>query len=780
MKRKWLVFLVGVMMAFCTGIATMGVSAEETLEIQAVNNGNPGWGMSVMVQTNKETGAYPWENPIDVSKEKIVYVDKDGTDVLGTVECFSSNVAINRGGREAQAGDVLTIQAGFEYGGAVTAADVTYYFSAESVWTTTAPTDTPEDVTIGIAQIYCAKDNSWGWPAMTVLFTDAAGDYSLYWGADKSKVSYVNAFGESMEISDVTYVLQNNFIVRLSDHDYIPMVGDKLTFAADFVLHSYEKLAGEITYVVTLADSGNMTLLADVNFADTVTITNDASEGTVPVEATLQLTYLLPEGAVGTPYFTSSNEEIATVTKAGGLVTGVAEGTVTITAHIGENTFDYEVTVIAKQNISGIEIADKYDVYVLKDEEIVWPTDWTAQVKFESGIGGAKFDVVVGENLILPEDDIDTSVVGKKQIEANVLYRDARYPVTLTVEVYELTDMKIKEVAIVDWFAYALFIQTPDSGVNVGNITNDAHLREMVSYLRYERADGTEVKINGMYNLGTNLVMFLFNDLTKENYNEYYQVGDKLIISEGFYSLLWTGQLAATEADQNAIAPGTGMVVKDCVLREDTVYRYDGSTWGVYIEYTDLTAPETELEVLVGKAVSSGVGRLPANATAGTITYESSAEEIATVNTLGIIRGVSAGKATITAKIDGGAAGEKTLTIEVTVKDGITGLVFTPDTLTVTAGQKLDLSSVSAKYKMASGTEGEAVDLTNATITGFNADKTGEQTVVISVTADGQVYSGTLKVKVNAAADGGCNSGSVSVALLGILALGAVVLKKKL
>lgn len=784
MKRKWVVLLAGVLMTLCMGMAAMNVSAAETLEIQAVNKADPGWGMSVMVQTSKDSGTYPWQNPVTVEKDKIVYVDSNGEDVLGTVEPFGNNVAINRGGRAAQVGDVLTIKAGFEYDGAVTEADVTYYFVAEgSPWTTEKPDDpvdppVEEDVIIGIDHIHCEKGNTWGWPAMTTQFVNAKGDYAQYWAADKSKVSYENAFGESMEISDVTYVGSNNFIVRLSDQTYIPMVGDKLTFHADFVLHDYEKLAGEITYVVTTEGSGNMTLIEDVTFADTLTITNDPSEGTIPAEAALQLTYTLPENTIGTPYFTSSDEETATVTKAGGLVTGVKEGTATITAHIGGKTFDYEVTIIAKQNISGIEILNNYAVYVVKGEEIAWPTDWTAQVKFESGIGGAQFEVVAGENLILPEGGVDTSAAGTQEISANILYHEAEYPVTLTVEVYELTDMLIKEVGIVDWFSYATFIQIPDSGINLGNIQTDAQLTDMLTYVRYERADGTEVKVNGLWNLGTNLALLIFNDLDENNYNDYYLPGDKIILAEGFYSLLWTGQLAPTATDDHAISPGTGMVVKDCVLREETIYQYDGTTWGIYIEYSELTAAAEELEVVIGKAVSSGVSRVPANATVGEITYTSSNEQVATVNTLGVIRGHSEGEATITATINGGVAGEKTVTIKVTVKDGITGLEFTPDTLSVALGQALDLSKVSAKFVMASGIEGEAVDLTNAQISGYNADKSGDQTVVISVTVDGEVYSGTLKVTVGSSDGCGSCNASAGMALFGLLALGVLGLKK--
>ena len=79
---------------------------------------------------------------------------------------------------------------------------------------------------------------------------------------------------------------------------------------------------------------------------------------------------------------------------------------------------------------------------------------------------------------------------------------------------------------------------------------------------------------------------------------------------------------------------------------------------------------------------------------------------------------------------------------------------------------------------MASGIEGEAVDLTNAQISGYNADKSGDQTVVISVTVDGEVYSGTLKVTVGSSDGCGSCNASAGMALFGLLALGVLGLKK--
>ena len=147
------------------------------------------------------------------------------------------------------------------------------------------------------------------------------------------------------------------------------------------------------------------------------------------------------------------------------------------------------------------------------------------------------------------------------------------------------------------------------------------------------------------------------------------------------------------------------------------------------------------------------------------------------------------GTCTITVTLDGGTAGAKTVVLNVTVTDKIVGLDIATESITVNVGQTPDLSLVSATYKWASGKAGAEVDLTNATLVGFDAETVGEQSVVVLVTVDGVEYSGTLTVIVEAPAadngDGGDGAmagcfGSIGIfAPLTLLGAGFAVSKKR-
>jgi hypothetical protein len=194
---------------------------------------------------------------------------------------------------------------------------------------------------------------------------------------------------------------------------------------------------------------------------------------------------------------------------------------------------------------------------------------------------------------------------------------------------------------------------------------------------------------------------------------------------------------------------------------------------------------ETELTIKVGESVSANATRVPANATTGKFEYSSSDEKVATVSQNGVIKGVSAGTCTITVKLSENGENVKTGTITLTVTDAITGLDI-KGTLKVklgTALEDVDLSQVEAYYVWASGKQGEKADLSKATITGLDTNQVGEQTVVVSVTIDGQTIKGTMTIEVYKASKGGCGGSILATsALLSIFALcgtALIFVKKK-
>ena len=507
------------------------------------------------------------------------------------------------------------------------------------------------------------------------------------------------------------------------------------------------ELKADLSYVYTGTDWAIFT-------AEPTDFSLSAPVSFVAAGATLDLTYAVtPEGTYGTPIFSTSDADVATVSPLG-VVTGVAEGTVVITAILGDVTKTIEITVTAALDVVDIEILDVFNIYyVVKDAEAFTPVFTRARLVFEGGSHSPEFTLT-------PEDysvgTIDTSVVGNVNVTITVTYEAEDYDVVIPAKVYEYVPQRVSEVGIVDWFIFATFIQMPNTSGNEANITNASSMPDTLDHITYERADGTEIELQGFYMLGTNLVLFpvfLYDGgtpiVTIDNYDEYYLEGDMITLSAGLPIYRWTGGMVATETDNHAMDPGTGEVVIDGYIEETIQYRYNGNVWGIYIEYTDVAKQNDAISMLIGENKTTGVTRVPANATTGTFTYESSDETIVSVTENGILQGLKAGTATITITLSDSTRPNdtKTTTVTVTVSDYITGLSITGP-VDLTQGKTLDLTKLEAKYLYRSGALGDAVDLTDATITGLNAEELGEQTIIISLVSGTDTFSGELVVNV--------------------------------
>jgi len=621
------------------------------------------------------------------------------------------------------------------------------------------------------------NDATWGGPSVVVSF-QTSGTFGLYQTITSDKLEYTNAYGERLEVVNSLISLGNNthFLIRIGtvEDPIYAMVGDTITFKQGFKLIDGEELPQDVKFIVTQITNHVLKVYQEGDLATSFRITNDETDRDLPVEGEFQMTYAIDSG-YGTPYFTSSDSAVATVTKQG-LVSGVSAGEATITGHLGSFTADFNVVVREAQLVQGMEIVGGYTVWVAQGDEFTLP-EFKARAVFQDGSKGVSFDLIVGENIELPE--VDTDTLGETTITATVTYKGDEYSLQIPVNVYEIGDVSITEVGIVDWFAYSLFIQYPNSTINNANITNTSKINGVLENLEYKRADGTIVPINGYYMLvGGNIALFLFNGLNADNYNQYYQAGDILTIKEGLKIWLWTGEKLGTPDNPDAIKEGTGMYVVEGILQEEIAFRYDGNVWGRYLEYTDITVRSETLDIKIGEKVDAGVSRVPSNATTGEIAYTSSNESIATVSSKGSITGVKEGTVTITATITGGLEGEKTVTITVNVSDFIEGLSISPATIIVNKGGAINLESIEAKYKFASGKLGDEVDLSGATISGFDKNTVGEQTVVISITVNGKTYSGTITVNVR---QGGCKGdiGTLSASIIIVLLVSFTLLRRK-
>lgn len=602
---------------------------------------------------------------------------------------------------------------------------------------------------------------------MVLFETDTPSGATEPWGtADPSHITVIAPDGSILAPNAVHL---NNYIYIGVNNNTEPAVGTTFTIHAGYAYTANSEVKEDITWKYS-TQGATFTKVEPTGAVESVAV---AGELTVQAGATvLDLSALRGKA-------TYADGEVATV-DATGKVLGVKEGTATITAKAGDLSETYEVEVLPELEMKGLEFATSYKIYVEKGGKLALPSDFTAHAVFDNDgkdVYGSDFKLNE-ENCTL--SDVDTATVGTKVSKATVSFAGKQYTLDVSVEVYEVIPMDIKEVAVVEWFSYSIFVQYPDSTVNVANITDATCIPDATKYV-YTRADGTEVKC-GTYNLGGGNVAILptFYDGKQDadNWNKapYMQEGDRITLKAGFSGYMWTGELAPTETDNAAMKAGTGMIVPECRLAEEVTFVFDGMVWGIYIPYTDLKVNETAT-VQVGDTVSLGAVRVPDTATEGNFYYKSSDESIVTVNNNGRITGVKQGTATVTVTLKDGVAGEKTKTVTVTVTDGIVGLEFAEGTvLTVKKGtEKLDLSGLTANLVWASG-KTEKADLSKAEIVGYDKDAAGESEVTVKVTVDGKTYQAQLTVRVQRGGCGSVAEAGASVFAGAVIALSAAAL----
>ena len=582
--------------------------------------------------------------------------------------------------------------------------------------------------------------------------------------------------------------------------------GDVIKLAKGMPMWSY---TGTSTSGHQLKDDGKIILLGelkeDLTFLYTgkgwvvykesllpTDFTFSSSVEELPLGVELVLDYkMVPATAYGTPVFTSSDPTIAKVDFKGRVV-ALKEGKVTITAKMGDKTHTVDLTVVAAKEVKGIELADAYESYwIVKDSkgEDFKPSFKQARLVFADDSVGPVFSLAAGSYKI---ETLLTDKVGEGRLKVTVTYEDKDYETYIKINIYEYYDQIVSQVAIVDWFEYAVFVQFPNTSTNDVNLTDPSMTKGIKGKVHYARKDGTEVEL-GYYILKDNLALlpdFLTGEdgkhqVNKDNYNEFYLEGDRITIDAGMPMYKWTGRKLSSDTDTSKLEPGTGESVVEGYVKKTVQYVYNGSIWSLYIEYTDIEAGSPEMTLKINEKKSAGVYRVPDDATTGTFRYESSDPSVVTVSPTGVLQGKKAGTASVKVTLSGGEAGDKSVTIQVTVVDYVLDkLALEPLTLeSVPYADALDLSNVKAYLQWASGKRGEEVSLEGATVAGFNKDAEGEQTVTVSVTVDGKTYVGVLtiaSVEKPGRGCGGAADGACGVLFSGVLLIaGALALVKR-
>ena len=527
----------------------------------------------------------------------------------------------------------------------------------------------------------------------------------------------------------------------------------------DYWVAAY-KFAGEVRYVWTgsawtnyVADAEDFTV-EQTEYAD------------MPVGVRLPLNIsCIPQGTYANVSYSSSDETVAEVS-AQGILVAKAAGTATITVTMGTVNKEIKVTVV-EAGAQGIALANNRTFYVAENGAF----DVT-KVRVKKDLGNGYY----GEEIALTAEtasfSLDTSIAGKTQLEitiddeANGLHGT----VTVQIDVQESKEIYPDNILCADdntFFGDAIAIYFQKTFPNTANVVPDkltaeekASIVDNIEFLR----DGTPVTIKNPNYL--TFILSFVPEVSGENIHTY-QRGDTILLKKGLAFYVWFGDI-----DNNNVPVGEGDYVKVGELKYDVTFTYN-SNGKFFMEIAPVSgvAKQETVEVGLNAQYASNVAIVPEYATSGEWFFSSADESIAVVNANGLITGKSIGQTTVTAilkKSDGTEI--STVTFTVKVLDVVQSLKITSESpVRLDVGAELIVSDLVEKFGikgvklMASGEEGGLVDLSNARVTGYDPDLTGEQTLTFRVTVDGKSVTGTLTISVGTESTGGCGSCAASV-----------------
>lgn len=784
------------------------------VEVSSVSSQNiaGGYGLGIAVEFNPVLDGGYW-GQVNMG-DKVHFYNAQGTEItLPTVEEVGQQLAIDRGNGCNYNGYKLAFEEGAEFtlSSGTTfkiSKAITFVCNLENgvtgqYWEVYYP-----EATFEYTEGYAFGNNS-GWGNFYIVFNNIS-DIGHYVALSATELAVIN---QHFYINTTNDVLKQ--VIQLGGGRYefwfkddVPALkaGDTITITAGTPNYQYTGSVsnfapgGDGEYIITHVLKTQIKFVFDgasyhqyVGEPTDFTFTGKAlisvgEEAATTIEIT-------PAGTYGAATYSSSDDTIASVS-ADGKVTGVAEGNAVITATIGEISKTLPVQVLPAKEIKGIKLVNAYNYYsVLLNSN---PADFHPNL---TTVKLVYVDDSTSGDIVVPASDVtiaalDTSVEGEVDLAVTVKVNGVTYNTAITVVVYDYYDQVPAEVGIVDWFAYATFIQFTNTSTNKVNFTSNDYipLSDYANMVHYVKKDGSSINC-GFYLLAENLALFpQFKDtngnavtLDADNYNDYYEAGDKIVIDAMTPMYKWTGDIFDYGNTGSPVA-GTGEAIVEGYVKEQITYRYDGNVWGLFVPYTDMQLGSATVELNVGQSVSAGATRVPANATTGKFAYQSSNEQVATVSANGVIKGVGEGTCTITVTLSEEGQETKTGTIAVTVHDVATGIEISGEirVLQGTALENVDLSGVEAHIVWASGKQGAAVNLSGATISGLDTATVGKQSVVISVVVEGKTLTGTATVEVyqqEAAKKSGCGgsiiAGSALISCISLIGVALIFVKKK-
>ncbi len=451
-------------------------------------------------------------------------------------------------------------------------------------------------------------------------------------------------------------------------------------------------------------------------------------------------------------FYKSSNDAVAKV-DANGKVTAAGEGTATITAYSAMETAEITVNVTIPAAQTGIKVISPEDGKITTYVGV--EPDWSKiqlAATYDDGSEGA-ISWTPGEDTI---GDYNPTQIGDQAVTITV----NGFSTTVTLTIQEVTaELKPNLASFGVNSGWGGIFYMDWDGVAITQSFNlyDEALKNVLDHIVIEGPSGkvTDVKFLQAARY------ILYSNGDDKILPTDWKIGDSVSFTPGMYQWSYTGTIDAGSQNPN----GDGDWVPVAVLKEGIKWVYNGSSFVLSdSKPTDFTLEYEDDIVRVGDTLDASFAFDPATSGA-TPEFVSSDPTVLSVDRYGNVTGLKAGKATVTATVEGTTGGDtpeaktitKTFDFEVVDLDIVGVKPYTGWEVNhqVYVGQDLTNWNPSIPYfhlilegDVEYMKNFDAASFTYTIDKTFDHSKVGDVTASMSVTYDEQNYTTTLPVTV--------------------------------
>ncbi len=486
--------------------------------------------------------------------------------------------------------------------------------------------------------------------------------------------------------------------------------------------------AGQATITATPAKSSGLAaasvnvLVAQSSSSSEVTgvqINGGMEDVAVEVDKSLPLSAtLLPAGATGASVtWSTSDDNVASVNETTGVVTGVMEGTAVITATVEGTNIKDTITVNVVAKLGGLSAPIVSNSMDDCGSNALYPLNWTRTGQHSNG---SSFITDSGRTYYQMKRD------GTEGNAISWLYTTADTDFESVVLKY---DVMIDNGNMTDWSVHLpAFTDNTKQRPIVVTVSDNALRNTDVTFTAGEWYTVELILVNTAWSLYVDGVKVSDGAIADDKTIAYINMG--------------IGNAGGSPADGQSAGANVAMNIDNFA-----VYNFTAAA-GFAFE-------KNQYEVVAGKTIQPEWILKPNNAYLPSVTYKSSNEAVATVDENGVVTGVSAGEATITAT-PAPSTGLDPVSATVTVKSAsnavsVSGVVINEtnvsvrvgDTTTLTATITPENATVKGVTWESNNTAVAIVDAATGVVTGVAAG-----TAQITVITDDEGKTATVTVTV--------------------------------